>query len=488
MSTSSIAIIGAGFSGTLLAINLLQQCPPTTRIRLIERASHFGPGQAYGIEDPDLLLNVPAGRMSAFPDQPTHFLDWLCAQPASETGVPTPDAATFAPRSVYGRYLRHLVATTQKDEQARRFELISGEVVSVAQERDCFRLRLDQGRILEDSMVVIATGNNPLAPVPSLTPEVDQGGYYRHDPWAPDALTNLRPEDPILLIGTGLTTVDCALRLLRDGHSGPIHLLSRRGLLPCSHDGGAAVLVAGPNEMPRHLRALTRFMREESARVLAAGGTWRAVVDAIRPITQDLWQGWSSAERRMFLTHVRPWWDIHRHRMAPSVAKRIEAGRSSGQIQVHAGRVMGITADGSQAEVTWQPRGTSGRSTLRVARVINCTGPASDIARSPDILCQSLLQSGMARPDQMRLGLDVTAAGALISADGCVSQRMFGVGPICRGALWEITAVPDIRQQCAALGRHIAAVLRQDGAGSESVVELRSNPTMRYASAENTPA
>lgn len=477
MFTSSIAIIGAGFSGTLLALNLLHQCPGSVRIRLIERATQFGPGLAYGIDDPDLLLNVPAGRMSAFPDRPTHFLDWLCAQPESETGVVAPDAGTFAPRAVYGRYLRHLVSAARNGEQAGRFELINGEVLSVTEEAHGLRLRLDQDRVLEASVAVVATGNNPLAPIPTLTAEVEQGGFYRHDPWAADTLTGLKADEPVLLIGTGLTTVDCVLRLLRQGHTGPIHLLSRRGLLPCAHGGGAAVPVAATQDMPRRLRALVRFMRAESARVMAAGGTWRAVIDAIRPITQELWQGWSSTERRMFLTHVRPWWDIHRHRMAPAIANRIEDTKASGQTRVHAGRVVAITADAAMAEVTWQPRGTENRSTLRVARVINCTGPSSDITRSADPLCQSLLHLRQARPDPMRLGLDVTAGGALIGADGRVSERLFGVGPICRGALWEITAVPDIRQQCVALGHLIAEMLDE----GEPVLAV---PPMRHAMAD----
>lgn len=458
MFTSSIAIIGAGFSGTVLALNLLQQCAPTTRIQLLDVARRFGPGLAYGVDDPDLLLNVPAGRMSAFPDQPTHFLDWLCTLPVAETGGHAPDQTSFVPRALYGRYLRHLIATAQKDEQPGRLELVPSGVVALSRKAGHLHLHLDHGHVLETTMAVVATGNNPLAPLPMLDPST-QGSVHRHDPWAENALSDLRATDPILLIGTGLTTVDIVLRLLRKGHSGPIHLLSRRGLLPRAHGTTPPVKVADPHDMPRRLRPLVRFMRQEAERVFANGGSWRSVVDAIRPVTQNLWQGWSDAERRSFLAHVRPWWDVHRHRMAPAVAARIEDIQSRGQMQVYAGRLVDVTVHDGQAEVIWQPRGTEIRSTLHVARVINCTGPTSDITRSPDTLSQSLLRSGLARPDPMRLGLDVTSTGALIAADGRESRQLFGVGPICRGALWEVTAVPDIRQQCLALARHLAGMI-----------------------------
>ena len=126
---------------------------------------------------------------------------------------------------------------------------------------------------------------------------------------------------------------------------------------------------------------------------------------------------------------------------------------------VHAGRITSLGCQDQDALVSWQPRGAASSETLTVARVINCTGPSSDVTRLDDPLLQSLLGNGVARPDSMRLGLDVTADGALRARDGDVSSRLFGVGPICRTALWEITAVPDIRQQCEKLALHIAGTL-----------------------------
>lgn len=82
-----VAIIGAGFSGTLQAINLLRHEGP--RATLIERAPVAGTGLAYGAAHPSHVLNVRAANMSAFPDDPSHFVRWLEAR-----GVP--DAATAA--------------------------------------------------------------------------------------------------------------------------------------------------------------------------------------------------------------------------------------------------------------------------------------------------------------------------------------------------------------------------------------------------------
>lgn len=483
MPTHTIAVIGAGFSGTLLALHLSRLCPPSVQIRLIERAQDFGPGAAYATDHPDHLLNVPAGRMSAFPDRPEHFLAWLRRQSANVLGGLVPEPGSFVPRRLYGRYLRDLLTESRRGLPPSRLDLVSGRVVAVTRTPTGLMLHLDQDRTLPATAAIIATGNNALAGLPAMDPELPRAGLYRHDPLTADALTGLTPDRPVLLVGTGLTMVDVALTLLGDGHTGPIHVLSRRGLLPRAHlaTPAAAVPMPEPHDMPRRMQALFRAVRAEAHRVERAGGTWRVVIDALRPITQDIWQGWTQAEKGRFLRHVRPWWDVHRHRMAPAIAERIGAARASGQLRVHAGRIVGLVRHDDQAEVTWQKRGSASSTTLRVARVINCTGPASDVTCVADPLLRSLLAGGLARPDPLRLGLDVAATGALCAADGVESDRLFGIGPICRSALWEITAVPDIRLQCETLARHVAASIGRSEAEDWANADIAPRQGMSIA-------
>ena len=461
MDRPTIAIIGAGFSGTMLCLHLLRETAPTTRILLIERGATFGPGQAYGTDHASHLLNVPAGRMSAFPDQPLHFLSWLQDQPTEHARAPTPTATSFVPRSLYGAYLRDLLAEATRSAPSDRLESVSGKVVAITRDTAGVTLHLDQDRSLPATMAVLATGNNPLTTVPVADPDFYDNPLYRHDPWSPTALSGVPHDRPILLIGTGLTMVDTVLRLLDAGHTGPIHALSRRGKLPHTHATAAvAVPMPDPAGFPRNPAALLRFVRAEAERITGAGGSWHAAIDALRPITQALWQGWSVPERRRFLAHIRPMWDIHRHRMAPAVAERIGAARASGQLRIHAGRIEGFSPAEDGVDITWRSNGGSQRAQLRAELVVNCTGPGSDITRSADPLHQALLAGGLARPDALRLGFDVTPTGALRGADGAVSACLFGVGPVCRSALWEITAVPDIRQHCQQLARHLAAMTR----------------------------
>ena len=472
---TAIAVVGAGFSGTLLSLHLLRRCPASTRVILIEKNNQFGRGQAYATGNPSHLLNVPAGRMSAFHDRPDDFIAWLRRLPASELDGVAPAAHSFVPRRLFGAYVRGLLNDEIKRAPRDRLELVRGDIQTIDAAARPMVLRFDRDRLIEADLAVLAIGNFPPEPMPVADPSFYDTPLYRADPWAPDALSGLDPGIPVLLIGTGLTMVDAAISLLDQGHTGPIHALSRRGLLPRRH----ASVPQPPGEaqpFPTTLTALTRFLRQEADRAIAQGSSWQAIVDELRPFTVDVWQAMSTDDRKRFLRHLRPWWDVHRHRMAEAVADRIDAARASGQLRIRAGRVRGYNLVNGMVEVSFRPKGSpkgspsgspSGSNDLAsvtVARVVNCSGPGADYDRIQHPLVRSLLREGTVRADPLRLGLDVTNTCALLDRSGAISRRLFAVGPVTKGAFWEMSAVPDIRRQCEKLAEHLATLVKQPSA------------------------
>ena len=456
---ATIAIVGAGFSGTLLTLHLLRRCCPTTRIHLIERNRQFGPGAAYSSGNPSHQLNVPAGKMSAFRDRPGHFVEWLAAQDQDSLGIGPVGPGTFVPRRLFGAYIRNLLLDEmRRPENAGRLRLSRGDAIGLDRNGCGLQLHLDRGRTIEADQAVLAIGNFPPEPPPGAHEEFLDGPFYRADPWGADTFSNLDPDAPVLLVGTGLTTVDAVITLVDQGHRGPIHALSRRGLLPRRHEPGAAAL---PQDyaLPTRLSALTRSLRAAADDALAEGRSWQPVIDQLRPFTQDVWNAFSQEDRQRFLRHLRPWWDVHRHRMAPGVADRIDQVRASGQLQIHVGRIQHFTAEADRVRVDYRQRRNGEPAELQVARVINCAGPGCDYDRISHPLVRSLLAAGLVRPDALRLGLDVTANCALKHADGSISRRLFAIGPVTKAAFWEMTAVPDIRRQCEFLGEFLAAQL-----------------------------
>ncbi len=431
---SRIAIVGAGFSGSLFAINLVRHDGPDAL--LIERGEAFGRGVAYATGNADHLLNVRAANMSALPDAPAHFADWLAAH--SDT-----PATAFVPRATYGRYLGDLLAATAGDAGTRLVKR-RGEVVAIEPDSYGVSVVFADGMRERADAAVLATGNLPPHAPPGIDPEM-LGDRYFGDPWHPQATRGLDDRETVLLLGTGLTMVDVALALDGAGFRGRLVALSRRGLLPRAH------AESKPGKLSEHPPAsITALLHEVRARADAIG--WRGAIDELRPFTQELWRRAPDADRARFLRHLRPWWDVHRHRLAPEVAARMEALIASGRLEIYAGKPVASEADA----VRWRPRGSDTAERLPVSRVINCTGPAGDAERSHDPLLRQLLADGLARPDAFGLGLDVDADSRLVGRDGEAHRRLYALGPVTRGAQWEITAVPDIRAQVWHLARRVS--------------------------------
>ncbi|PZU51073.1 MAG: FAD-dependent oxidoreductase [Sphingomonas sp.] len=428
------AIIGGGFSGTLLAVNLVRHQGPVSA--LIERRSSAGLGLAYSTASRSHLLNVRAANMSALPDDPGHFERWA-AQMCSASG------SCFVPRADYGRYLNGLLQEA-REKAPHQLLVRTGEVTGLQRQGGGYRMMFESGETLDANRVVLATGNLP-ARIPGGLDAAALGKSYVADPWQADSWDRLDLDAPILLIGTGLTAVDVALLLRDRGHRGPLVAVSRRGLTPRAHADPAPLppLREPPVASPR---AILRHLRTQSGDI-----GWRAAVDQLRPHSQTLWRKMPPGEKQRFLRHARPWWDVHRHRMAPEVAARVETMTADGSFRSLAARFLSARATATGAELAIRHRDGSTEE-LQVARVVNCTGPG-EIAGSDHPLVRSLLGSGLARPDPLGMGIDTDHLGRVIGHGGTLTQRLFAVGPLTRGSFWEITAVPDIRHQVWSLAR-----------------------------------
>lgn len=435
-----VAIIGAGFSGTLQAINLIRHEGP--RATLIERAPVAGTGLAYGAAHPSHLLNVRAANMSAFPDDPGHLVRWLEGRGVEHA------AASFVPRRVYGEYLREMLAQALA-RYPDRLRLVRGEVEDVTFDADGATLQLSDGTLRADA-AVLAVGNLPPHDPPGLDPAALSPTRYKGDPWDPSVPEGLSDDDTVLVIGTGLTMVDVALLLEARGFGGKIIAVSRRGLLPRPHAAGQDWDKI--RERPRtQASSLVRAVRTRAEQV-----GWRNAVDELRPFTQPMWANAAEDERARFLRHLRPWWDVHRHRLAPEVHARLQALIDRGQLEVLAAKTLGFAEGPAGIAVTFRPRGGDATKTITAQRIVNCTGPLGDLARTREPLLQRLAERGLIRPDAAHIGIDVDNQGQTIAANGRANANLYALGPMTRGAFWEIVAVPDIRTQTWAVARRLS--------------------------------
>ena len=446
-----IAIVGAGFSGTMAAVHLRRTLPPHVTIGLFERRGRFARGPAYAATGAPHLLNVRAKNMSALPDEPNDFDTWAETYGGDE--VFRTDAGNFATRRLYGRYLRQLLYR-EMVASGGGLRLATADVTSVVPAAGGWRLGFAQGGGIDAIGVVLAIGNLQV-------PESDDGVVF-HNPWTDRATAELRPDDPVLIVGTGLSMIDIALDLRGQGFTGNILAVSRRGLVPHRHRP-VADLWPAPAFTSAELQSLStllRRFRQEVDAAAKAGVNWRALVDGLRPVSVDIWRSLPRSERDRFLRHLRPYWDIHRHRISPSAADAFDALRRTGTLSISRSRVVSMHVHDGVADVVLQsPDGS--RRTVTVQRVIHALGPRGvNDAETP---ISDLSARGLVRIDPHGMGIEVTDALQPIGASGSPTPGLWALGPIVRGTFWECTAVPDIRVQAATLARTVSQAIAHSG-------------------------
>jgi uncharacterized NAD(P)/FAD-binding protein YdhS len=410
---------------------------------LIEGNGRAGRGTAYSTDEEAHLLNVPAGKMAAWAHRPDDF-----AKAVEAEGYEPGD---FVPRKRFGDYLR---ATLDAARSSGLVATAERRAIGVQRLNDGWSVGLDDGSEADARALVLAQGNQPPGTLgfARAIPE----HLFINDPWSDGgraAVARVAAGGAdVLIIGTGLTMVDVVLSLDEAGHRGRIVALSRRGLAPRGHSDFDPAPVDLDDIPQGSVLGLWRWLRRRGAKV-----GWRAAVDSLRPHSHTLWQALDDGQQRRFIRHARPWWDVHRHRIAPEVAARIARLIGEGRLEIVSGRIVSMREDEDALKVEIARRGASapsGGEPQSFALAVNCTGPLGNIASSGDKVLQDLFKAGLAQPDGLGMGLKVDIGSRVLGA-----ERAWALGPLTKGKFWEIVAVPDIRGQVAAVADDIAVEL-----------------------------
>ena len=436
-TAADVIIVGGGFSGTMLAAQLARLGRSSI---IVEGRNRAGKGTAFSTPEQVHLLNVPAAKMSAWPDRPDDFAESVIGEGYESTH--------FVPRRRFGSYLKSILDDALA---SGRVAVVQGEAISTSPRGERWEVALENGSELDCSALVLAQGNQPPDPLRAaegISPEL-----FINDPWSDDGRaavsTVAASGGDVLIVGTGLTMVDVVLSLESAGHRGRILALSRRGLVPRAHAPHEPVAVEREEVPHGSVRGLWRWLRR---RGVEAG--WRGAVDGLRPHSHVLWRSLDADQQKRFLRHARPWWDVHRHRIAPEVAAILKRMIGDGQLEIAAGRIKSMREGNRDLVAGIQRRGTDEVRERHFALGLNCTGPLGAIGRTEDGVLKSLFERKMARPDALGIGLDVDERSRVAGAD-----RLWAVGPLTKGAMWEIVAVPDIRGQVADVAKDIAEEL-----------------------------
>ncbi len=442
---ADLAIIGGGAAGTVVAIQALRAATGPRHVLLLEASATLGQGIAYSTPRPEHLLNVPVARMSAFPDQPEDFLDYLQSTAAFPELARDVLATRFVARHHFASYLQQRLEEAIVASPAR-LQIVRQTVVALRGGTGARSIQLADGGVLHACSVVLACGN-------SLRPLSLQGAQALDtrqlaEAWDHEGVRQLAGTEAIGIIGSGLSMVDSVSALLAAGYSGPIHVYSRHGIMPLPHAHGAAATFDPQPLLAMTLRQRVRTLRGHVRSATAAGVPWQSVMERIRPLGQMLWRSLDAADQRRFLRHVVRYWDVHRHRIDAGVHAQLVALRSEGRLQLHRCRMQDISADAAGLHLT--ARQHEQVVHWRLAGLVNATGVETRAALLSNPLLRQLLEEGVARPGPHGLGLDTEAdSGALLDAHGEVCKDIVVLGSLRIGTLWESLAIPELRGQAA---------------------------------------
>ncbi len=445
-----IVVIGGGFSGTLTAIHLSRRLPDVPVI-LLEETGDAGPGLAYQSSDPSAWLNVPAGKMSAFRDQPDHFLNY--ARTVLGEGVQADD---FLPRRIYGTYIKQCLSDAQANNELLTVENRKAIDLTSVDEKGIARVILKDQTVIEASHVVLATGN--------------QGSAFSSSLWSPHtqpardpaAIAKVQKDQSVLIIGSGLTMIDTVLDLDRRGDAAVIHTISRNGLLPQPYAPASPLELPDLDHLPdSNLRKALRLFRNAVREHEAKGGDWRDIFHAIRPSTPSLWQELSPKDKVKFLRLLSPFWEVHRHQCPPETLDRIHALIASGKLIQHRGTIVTVEKSGTGVRMGLAARNRNAATRwVQADHVFDATGPARDLDTIRHPLIQNVLRRGFIKPDAHRLGAETAADYRAVGRDNRPSRWLFVIGPMLRARYYEATAVSELRLHAATLASRIEQSIR----------------------------
>lgn len=404
-----IAIVGGAASGVISAIALMRELKEEADLTFYEPSDRLGSGLAFGTSKLSHLLNVPTSRMSALADQSEDFTNWLKENsPEALESLHFP----FVPRVLYHQYLQFALVRAER-ESGRKIKWIRSKVNEIEPGAGGWILNSDPAQVDTFSAVLVCTGYRSMIDSAFMGVEPSAGNLVF------DAYSDLPtpdPERPIALAGAGLSAIDHWRHLRHAGFRGKFYFISRRGLLPLAHSRGTTVPTVNVESLDfSSVRGLFR-----GARLLQSEQDleWLALADSLRPRVQRIWSGWDQRSRSSFLRHVKPYWELIRHRVPATVFEELQSEIKSGQVEVHRARISSVKS--SHKGLCVSARNADGSLELDVSFLINATG---------------------ARVESQFLHV--------------TGPRIYRIGPAAKAEQWEITAIPEIARQTATVAAEI---------------------------------
>ncbi len=450
-----VAVIGGGFSGAALALHLNALSAGELRIVVYEPRQRLGAGLAYSTEDAAHRINVPAGRMSAYPDDPESFLRYLATteEAITDASLVGKDGLPYPRRQVFGDYVASEIAPLLASGAAEHRQ---AEVTSIVASGHGWHIRDSDDGELQAQFVVLAASHPSPALLRPLLPFANHSKLVA-DVTVPAALHAIEPDDRVLILGNGLTAADVVASLEKRGHRGTILSVSRRGLRSRGHAPAVQEPFGDFSSQPStRASALLHNIRRSIREAEAKGLTWHAVLDAVRGQAFTIWRALPVTERRRVVRLARPFWDAHRFRIAPQVEDTLDAAIGAGRLSIRAARLKQVIRDGDAFRVTLSAGNQPAPGEHVFDAIVVTTGPAHDHILQSQAFVAELSEHGHISACETGLGIACDLHARALNRNGEPVENLLIAGPLARGTFGELMGLPQVTEHAVFVAREIA--------------------------------
>lgn len=459
-----IGIIGGGFTGTMASVQLIEKSTEPCEIILINKGKTLNKGIAFNPYSEKHLLNVIARKMSAFPNKPDHFLDWAMQKDGFKNKGKKLIAHSFLPRKLYGEYLSDIWETAKNVAKSKKIKLsvIDSFVVDLDVSDESVFLNLNNDLKLNVDHCVIATGNHIPRNLKIKNMDFYRSPNYFQNPWKIESVKNTKNNLPVLIIGNGLTMVDTVLGFREQGFNGKIYSISPNGfnILPHRHNGFKYSKLVEELRCDLTLFELFKLVKKHIRTVREYGISAEPVIDSLRPHTQKIWKSFSDKERELFMSRLRHLWGVARHRIPLNTHDKIQQLRIDGKLNINSGKIINFRESEKSISVEYFDKAEKAIKTIEVSRVINCTGPETNLMKIDKSFLKNCLSKEILKQDHLKLGITTnTESFQIIDNDGKLHTNLYTIGSNLKGELWESTAVNELREQAEKLAMKLTIIL-----------------------------
>lgn len=491
-SLHSIAVIGGGAAGTaFLAAYARELSADSTAlpadVYVFEPTERFGPGVAYARDTLAALLNRPMSAMSVDHNDPGHFRRWLSrsASRRHTAVLPTPREAmpVFAPRVAFGNYLegvfRH--ACDDLEHLGARVTTVRDAVTELTEEHGVYTVSTAGGGRFTTGSVVLAVGSLPPADLFGLS---GAPGFVAQPYPLARSLQSVDGADEVLVLGCGLTAIDCALVLSEQGRR--VTLASRSGFVPdvraeatarwddTEHAFGAHSMASSGSVrladvyslIDTHLRdrgtSLRHAIRPYAERRPVADllrsrladlgpvGLLQRCVTGMTPAYSALWRALPPEDQQTFLRRHNRVFSCVRNPMPPENARKLIRLADAGSLDFR----RGITGVREEAGGGFTAAFADGSST-RYDRVVNAVGRTIDITTAPEgSLLRALSRRSLLAPHPAGGVRVEPATNRALRPDSSPRTGFYVVGDLSSGVHFHSSSMEYVARQAARVARH----------------------------------